>query len=142
MEKVDADSALMTNSVMTTEHCPFCRPEQNRIISTSGDVLVLSDGYPVSEGHTLVVPHQHVGSIFALDERQQAAIWTVVAGVRDDLSARLSPDAFNIGVNDGVAAGQTVMHAHIHIIPRFAGDIDDPRGGVRWVLPERAAYWR
>ena len=65
----------------------------------------------------------------------------LVASVREQLQQEFKPDAFNIGVNDGTAAGQTVLHAHVHVIPRYAGDVPDPRGGVRWIIPEKADYW-
>jgi diadenosine tetraphosphate (Ap4A) HIT family hydrolase len=90
----------------------------------------------------LVVPRRHVASLFDLPEGEQAALWRLVAQVRSKLMAELQPDGFNIGVNDGLAAGQTVMHAHIHVIPRRLGDIADPRGGIRWVMPAKAMYWQ
>jgi diadenosine tetraphosphate (Ap4A) HIT family hydrolase len=90
----------------------------------------------------LVVPRKHVASLFELSIFDQAALWTLVAETRLKLQERHRPDGFNIGVNDGQAAGQTVMHAHIHIIPRYSADIADPRGGIRWVIPEKARYWR
>jgi diadenosine tetraphosphate (Ap4A) HIT family hydrolase len=71
----------------------------------------------------------------------QAAVWRIVAEVRRLLVERYHPDGFNIGLNDGKAAGQTVMHAHVHVIPRRHGDVTEPRGGVRWVVPDKAAYW-
>jgi len=76
-----------------------------------------------------------------LPEEEQAAVWRLVAQVRASLLADLRPDGFIVGVNDGPAAGQTVMHAHVHVIPRRHGDVPDPRGGVRWVVPDKAAYW-
>jgi len=103
---------------------------------------VLLDGFPVSEGHTLIVPRRHVASLFDLEAEEIEAIWHLVSEVRRDLAERLSPDGFNVGLNDGEAAGQTVMHAHVHVIPRFAGDVPDPRGGVRYVVPDRARYWK
>ena len=69
-------------------------------------------------------------------------MWRLVDRVRASLAAELDPDGFNVGVNDGAAAGQTVAHAHVHVIPRFEGDVADPRGGVRWVVPDRARYWQ
>ncbi len=68
-------------------------------------------------------------------------MWSLLAEARTKLDANLKPDGYNVGVNDGRAAGQTVMHLHVHLIPRFDGDRADPRGGVRWVIPEKAAYW-
>ena len=89
----------------------------------------------------MVIPLQPVVSIFELDELMQAELWDAVRRVRDILEDRHSPEGFNIGVNDGRAAGQTIPHAHIHVIPRYKGDVPDPRGGVRWVIPEKAKYW-
>ncbi|HTP27887.1 MAG TPA: HIT family protein, partial [Anaeromyxobacteraceae bacterium] len=97
---------------------------------------------PLSPGHTLVVPRQHVADLFALPPEEQADIWRLVATVRERLVAERRPDGFNIGLNVGDAGGQTVGHAHVHVIPRFRGDVPDPRGGVRWIIPARAAYWR
>ena len=104
--------------------------------------MALLDCYPVTEGHTLVIPQAHVGSIFELPEVEQDELWRLVSRVRERLTRERSPAGFTIGVNDGEAAGQTVAHAHIHVIPRFKGDTPDPRGGIRWVLPKDAAYWR
>ena len=81
-------------------------------------------------------------SFFDATREEQAALFDLVAEMRQLLLAQHSPDAFNIGVNDGAAAGQTVMHLHIHLIPRYAGDTQDPRGGVRWIMPKNAPYWK
>lgn len=121
--------------------CPFCTAATERIVHTTTNVIALRDGFPLSEGHTLVVPRQHVASLFDLVPAQQQELWDVVRDVRAALLGSGAPDGFNIGVNDGTAAGQTVAHAHVHVIPRYSGDVDDPRGGVRWVLAKRAAYW-
>lgn len=111
------------------------------VVAQSRHAVAIRDGYPVSRGHTLVVPKAHVKSLFDLSTEAQADVWHLVAKVRDQLQSRFNPDGFNIGLNDGRAAGQTVEQAHVHVIPRFAGDVADPRGGIRWVLPECAAYW-
>ena len=123
------------------EHSPFYPIADDRVILETPNCLAFLDGYPVSEGHALVIPLQPVISIFELDERMQSELWDTVRLVRDILEERHSPHGFNIGVNDGRAAGQTIPHAHIHVIPRYEGDVRDPRGGIRWVIPERAAYW-
>jgi diadenosine tetraphosphate (Ap4A) HIT family hydrolase len=120
--------------------CPFCRSDRKAVIETEFALAVL-DGYPVAEGHTLVIPRRHVASLFDLPEEEQAAIWRLVADVRRRLADQYRPDGFNIGLNDGQAAGQTVMHAHVHVTPRRRGDVADPKGGVRWVVPDKAAYW-
>ena len=74
--------------------------------------------------------------------RTNRTVWGLVASVRQLLLDRYQPDGFNIGVNDGLAAGQTVEHAHIHLIPRYVGDVADPRGGVRWIIEKNAKYWK
>jgi diadenosine tetraphosphate (Ap4A) HIT family hydrolase len=126
---------------MVQHDCLFCQLKTNRIRVESEFALAFLDGFPVTQGHTLVIPKQHVASLFELPAEAQAAVWALVAQVRNLLREELHPDGFNIGVNDGTAAGQTLMHAHIHVIPRRHGDVADPRGGVRWVIPDTAAYW-
>jgi diadenosine tetraphosphate (Ap4A) HIT family hydrolase len=103
--------------------------------------VAVPDAFPVVEGHMLVVPRRHVASLFDLSDEEQAAVWKLVAQVRGKLASELKADGFTIGVNDGPAAGQTVLHAHVHVIPRRVGDVADPRGGVRWVIPAKARYW-
>ena len=122
--------------------CPFCSPDPERIVVQNTLAVALHDAFPVTPGHTLVVPRRHVGDYFALWPEEQAAVWQLVNQVRNDLEAELEPDGYNLGVNAGPAAGQTVPHAHAHVIPRRRGDQDDSRGGVRWIFPERARYWQ
>ena len=122
--------------------CPFCTPPRERVVFEAGLGLVLRDLYPVSPGHTLVVPKRHVGSWFDASAEEQATLLRLLRLAKVDLDHTFGPAGYNVGINDGAAAGQTVPHLHVHLIPRYAGDRDDPRGGVRWVLPERAAYWR
>ena len=126
---------------MDQTQCPFCHLEKPRILLENDFAAAFLDGFPVAEGHMLVVPKRHVASLFDLPEEEQAALWRLVALVRGKLMAELKPDGFNVGVNDGSAAGQTVMHAHVHVIPRRKGDVADPRGGVRWIMPSKARYW-
>ena len=126
---------------MDKTDCPFCQLEQRRVVLENDFAAAFPDGFPIAEGHTLVVPKRHVASLFDLTPEEQAAVWSLVAQVRDGLMAELKPDGFNVGLNDGPAAGQTVMHAHVHVIPRRLGDTADPRGGVRWILPKKAQYW-
>lgn len=126
---------------MSTVACPFCSLPKERAWLESSCALVFADGFPLSTGHTLVIPKTHVASLFELPEVQLSEIWSQVAKVRALLQDLHHPDGFNIGLNDGAAAGQTVPHAHIHVIPRFTGDVLDPRGGVRWIIPSKARYW-
>ena len=126
---------------MVESDCPFCRLASDRVRLECQFAVAFSDAFPVATGHTLVIPKRHVAGLFELPEVEQAAVWRLVAQVRALLDAESGPDGFNVGLNDGRAAGQTVMHAHVHVIPRRRGDVPDPRGGVRWVVPEKAAYW-
>ena len=105
------------------------------------NAIAIFDMFPVTEGHTLVIPKRHVVALFDLPEGELLNVWSVVMEVYAILKKRYRPDGFNIGVNEGSAAGQTIGHAHIHIIPRREGDITDPRGGIRWVMPTKAKYW-
>lgn len=124
---------------MTT--CPFCDLPIEGVIDHNHHALAFRDRYPVAGGHTLVIPRRHVVSLFDLSPDELTSVWALVGQVRRSIAVELTPDAFTIGVNDGVAAGQTIMHAHVHVIPRWNGDVPDPRGGVRWVIPDRAPYW-
>lgn len=126
----------------TNSPCPFCeRVAAGGAEPGNAHAVAFPDGFPVSPGHTLVVPRRHCRGLFDLNADEYAAVWRLAREVRDTLDERFHPDGFNMGANDGAAAGQTVPHAHVHVIPRFGGDVADPRGGVRWVIPGRAAYW-
>ena len=124
-----------------SDRCPFCEPDADRVWLENEIGLAMWDAFPVTEGHTLVVPRQHVASICDLSPDAQSALWALAAEARNRLNDNLHPDGFNIGLNDGEAAGQTILHAHIHVIPRREGDVTDPRGGVRWIIPDKARYW-
>ena len=120
---------------------PFSPLNPDRIVFENDHVVAFYDGFPVSSGHTLVVSKHVTPSLFDLPEAEQAALWQAVAQVRALLQTKHNPTAFNIGLNDGEAAGQTMPHAHIHIIPRYTGDQPDPRGGIRHIFPHKAKYW-
>ena len=121
--------------------CPFCSMPAERIIDRNEFGFVIRDAYPISPGHTLVIPYRHVGSFFAISEADRNGLMQLLDTAKTTLDADFSPAGYNIGINDGVAAGQTVLHLHIHLIPRYFGDMPDPRGGVRWVIAEKAKYW-
>jgi diadenosine tetraphosphate (Ap4A) HIT family hydrolase len=121
--------------------CPFCVLPASRIVAADDLAMAIRDGYPVSPGHTLIIPRRHVASIADATSGEMRSLWSLLAEARRTLDETLKPSGYNIGINDGVAAGQTVMHLHVHLIPRYAGDRADPRGGVRWIVPEKADYW-
>lgn len=100
------------------------------------------DAFPVSPGHTLIVPRRHVASWFDATPEERSAMLGLLDDVKAALDRDLRPAGYNVGFNLGDAGGQTVMHLHLHVIPRFPGDVDDPRGGVRLVIPERGNYRR
>jgi diadenosine tetraphosphate (Ap4A) HIT family hydrolase len=122
--------------------CPFCPPQDREILETHALAVTIADSFPLTEGHTLVIPRRHVASFFRLTVQEKLAILELLDRAKGVLDRKYSPAGYNIGINDGAAAGQTVMHLHVHLIPRYKGDADDPRGGVRWILPAKAAYWK
>jgi diadenosine tetraphosphate (Ap4A) HIT family hydrolase len=121
--------------------CPFCSLPAERVVQKSEFAIAIRDGFPISPGHTLIIPKRHVSSFFDVTDAERIDLMFLISAARDDLDRQFRPASYNIGVNDGPAAGQTVPHLHIHLIPRYAGDADDPRGGVRWVIPAKASYW-
>jgi len=123
--------------------CPLCSAAEGReLLSANTHAVAIWDAFPVSPGHALIVSRRHVADLFELSAEEQAAVWALVPAVKAAINAGHEPAGYNVGVNVGTAAGQTIGHVHVHVIPRYEGDARDPRGGVRWVLPERAAYWR
>jgi diadenosine tetraphosphate (Ap4A) HIT family hydrolase len=127
--------------VTSNSKCPFCTLPPERILLSNHIGWVIRDAYPVSPGHTLVIPKRHVGSFFDLTDDERNGLMALLAQAQAGLAAECAPAGYNVGINDGAAAGQTVPHLHIHLIPRFEGDLPDPRGGVRWVIPHKARYW-
>lgn len=117
--------------------CVFCHAD-DRILHGNTLAFATRDEHPVSEGHTLIVPRRHTDDVFDLTPEEAAACFSLAREVRDRLAVGpRPPDGYNLGVNVGVAGGQSVMHVHFHLLPRYAGDIADPRGGVRNILPHR-----
>jgi diadenosine tetraphosphate (Ap4A) HIT family hydrolase len=104
--------------------------------------FTIRDTLPVSPGHTLIIPKRHIASLFEATTDEEAALLDALRQAKAGLDKELSPDGFNIGINDGLTAGQTILHLHIHVIPRYKGDMPDPRGGIRWIFPDKAAYWK
>lgn len=121
---------------------PFLAIPPTDWIASNEKAFAVWDSFPVSRGHALIVTRRLVATWFEAREDEQAAVLDLVSGVRQYLDATLEPkpDGYNVGFNAGESAGQTVMHLHVHVIPRYAGDVEDPRGGVRHVIPEKANY--
>ena len=120
--------------------CPFCCLENIDIIAEKHLALAFYDHFPVSPGHTLIIPKRHVASFFDLEPEEHAQIRELEMQCRDIVQQQFHPDGFNIGVNVGKSAGQSVFHCHIHLIPRYLGDVANPRGGVRGVIPAKQNY--
>jgi diadenosine tetraphosphate (Ap4A) HIT family hydrolase len=126
---------------MDASHCPFCVLPRERILLENNLALAILDGFPISPGHALILPRRHTQSFFEVTDQERVSMLALLQRTKDLLDAKYHPDGYNIGINDGAAAGQTVPHLHVHLIPRYQGDVSDPRGGVRWIFPELADYW-
>ncbi len=122
-------------------HCPFCTLSSSQVIEENEYATLILDGFPVSPGHSLILPKRHFGSYFEATASERAALFALLDQAKNWVDKTHRPDGYNIGINDGAAAGQTVPHLHIHLIPRYDGDQGDPRGGVRCVIPAKANYW-
>ena len=120
--------------------CLFCSVPPEEILIDGPIAMARIGNHPVSPGHTLIVPKRHVASFFETTEAERLAMFRLLDEAKVILDRKHKPDGYNIGINGGEAAGQTVMHLHIHLIPRYKGDRADPRGEIWW-LPEKAAYW-
>jgi len=127
--------------VLSAMPCTFCTLPEGRILSENEHAVLIEDAHPASPGHSLVVLRRHVESFFETTRAERDAIMSLLDGAKDRVCRSHAPSGYNIGINEGSAAGQSVPHLHVHLIPRFPGDSDAPRGGVRWVIPERADYW-
>jgi len=129
------------NQIPHKLNCPFCSPEPEReLILESATAYALYDKFPVSKGHALIIPKRHVSDYFELTFKEQAACILMANKLREIIIEKYKPDGFNIGINIGTHAGQTVEHVHVHLIPRYKGDVSAPQGGVRGVIPEKQMY--
>ena len=126
---------------MNEINCPFCKIPPERVVEGNEFAILVRDSYPLTPGHSLVIPRRHVQSIFDVVPEELQALWKLVEKARALIDDLHRPANYNLGINDGPAAGQSVPHLHVHVIPRYRGDVVEPRGGVRWIIPERAAYW-
>ena len=122
-------------------NCPFCKAESEReIIAYTSLSIAFFDGFPVSPGHALIIPRRHVASFFDLTKDEQQDMFKLADCVKSIIDEKYHPDGYNVGVNVGEAAGQSIFHVHMHIIPRYKGDVSNPRGGVRGVIPSKQNY--
>lgn len=125
---------------MKISDCPFCDASGSVILVRNELCYARFDQYPVTDGHVLIIPFRHFSNYFDATEDETCSIWSLVDGVKHVIRQERSPDGYNIGINVGRAAGQTIPHLHVHIIPRYEGDMTDPRGGVRGVIPDKQKY--
>ena len=122
--------------------CVFCKYLENRekIIYENELAYAVYDSFPVNKGHMLILPKRHVASYFDLSEDEKNDINLLLEISKNHINQVFHPDGYNIGVNEGIYAGQTIMHCHIHLIPRYIGDVENPKGGIRGVIPEKQKY--
>jgi len=125
----------------TPTDCVFCGLDRGKeLITETATAIAFLDSFPVNPGHTLIVPKRHVADYFELTIHEQRALWLVVSRCKMLIQKRFNPDGFNVGINVGETAGQSIFHVHIHLIPRYKGDVENPRGGVRGVIPGKRNY--
>lgn len=123
------------------ETCPFCRLSRKvEIICETATCVSFYDGYPVSPGHALIIPKRHVASYFDLTNHEREAMNVMLQYVKQKIDERYHPDGYNVGINVNEAAGQSIFHVHMHLIPRYKDDVKNPKGGVRGVIPEKQQY--
>lgn len=120
--------------------CIFCERKDKKIIFENEYIYVIYDGFPVNPGHTLIITKRHVSNYFDTTIDEKKSIDEALMLMKTKLDKEFHPDGYNIGINNGLAAGQTIMHLHVHLIPRYQGDIENPRGGVRGVIPQKQSY--
>jgi diadenosine tetraphosphate (Ap4A) HIT family hydrolase len=120
-------------------NCPFCNIDRGPLAENKL-AFAIPDKYPVSPGHTLVISRRHVVDYFDLSDEEKTACWNLVDRVKEQLETEHNPDGWNIGINTGTVAGQTVFHFHCHLIPRYEGDMKDPKGGVRHSVKGKGYY--
>lgn len=127
---------------MSDSYCFFCdrHNPKKRILAENDEFYAHLDDFPVSPGHCEVVPKRHIESYFDLSDEEVLAMHELLHTVRGMIDREHAPDAYNIGVNDGIAAGRSIHHLHIHLIPRYSGDVEHPRGGVRHIIPGKGNY--
>jgi diadenosine tetraphosphate (Ap4A) HIT family hydrolase len=123
--------------------CPFCRLPTESLVCTNALAFAIWDGFPVTPFHALVIPRRHVSDYFGLTEAEVVACHQLLVQVRQQvLGDDPTVEGFNLGMNAGAVAGQTIFHCHLHVIPRRAGDVPNPRGGVRHIIPGKGDYPR
>ena len=122
------------------EDCKWCRGAAGDVLTENDSFFAVFDGFPVNRGHTLIISKRHVADLFGLDKREFAGLHAILGEVKQLLDAEYRPAGYNVGANCGEAAGQTIFHFHLHVIPRYPDDVPNPRGGVRNLKQPLVAY--
>ena len=122
--------------------CMFCEycSDKSKVIKETDLIYAIYDSYPVNQGHILIIPKRHIENFFETSNEERNEINSMLIDLKLLLDQKYKPDGYNIGINNGKAAGQTIMHLHVHLIPRYDGDMSDPKGGVRGVIPSKQKY--
>lgn len=129
------------NILAEGEECRFCTSKPGRRLLLEGKYgFAAYDRHPASKGHFLVIPYRHFAEYFDIDDEERDELWSLVAEGKKIVDQEYSPDGYNIGINIGKWAGQSIPHLHIHVIPRYQGDVENPKGGVRGVIPDKKLY--
>ena len=118
----------------------FLEFPEERILFRGNNFFIVYDSYPVSDGHCLIISNEVKETYFDLSDEEKMDLDSMIEKAKEIIEETRSPDGYNIGMNCGIAAGQTVMHFHCHVIPRYIGDMEEPRGGVRGVIPDKQNY--
>jgi diadenosine tetraphosphate (Ap4A) HIT family hydrolase len=118
--------------------CPFCHPED--VLLKNELAYAIADKFPVNPGHLLIIPKRHIADFFLISNAEKVALLTLLDEAKHYLDGEHAPAGYNVGINVGEVAGQTIPHVHIHLIPRYKGDMESPRGGVRGVIPSKQSY--
>lgn len=124
------------------ENCLFCKwkNEKEGIVLENEFAFAVYDEFAVSKGHTIFMTKRHVKDFFETTKEEKQAIFDLIDKMKEIIDKKYAPDGYNIGMNCGAAAGQSVMHIHVHLIPRYNGDVENPRGGIRGVIPSKQSY--
>ena len=125
---------------MDINNCIFCNIDEESKVIKNRDWFVIYDRFPVSNGHMLIIPYRHINSLEELYNSEKESFFEILNDTKILLDSIYKPDGYNVGINLGKEAGQTIMHMHIHVIPRYKGDIENPEGGIRGVIPDKQKY--
>ncbi len=132
---------MTKTSATKDETCRFCSATPHRCILIEGkNGFVALDRHPVSDGHFLVIPYRHFSNFFEINNEELNELWLLASQGKEMIDEKYHPDGYNIGINIGKWAGQSIPHLHIHVIPRYKGDVENPKGGIRGIIPERKLY--